>query len=737
MACSDEFLEDKKNYDNIGPELYDTYSGARARLNDVYVQCLPNIQATRLWQFPSMGNSDNFSMSTEEYTGLSPFTDPREDLNTNSGTAQIEELFQGTSAYTLNATPWGRIRNCNDLIEGVSASSLSQAEKDEILGQAHFLRAWCYYYLFRYYGGVPIIKTVQNVSPESVTPRSSAKDVYQFIIEDLELAAQKLRDKTTNQGWGASDWGRVTTASALALEGRVRLLWASPLFNRDNDQSRWQDAYKFMKDAMGDIEKCGCGLANEKTPGVNGQGWADMFLAITGNPEAVFCTLYNDKDPDGVPDYQRNNVWEQQARPANTLGNTGRTPSAAMIDLFPMSDGKRPSTYTNYKKVPQSDIPYDAEHPFMDRDPRFYRTFAFPGVHWYFNGDPNTTSSCNPYIGKDYCLWNYVWYNDPEKYDDPASSTHFGADNLLDKVHGMYVRKFTDDRTDKQNYIFHTAGKNVGFRNCQTSTIEIRFAEVLLNLAEAACMTNNIPEAIEYMKRIRVRAGYPETATGLDGITDQAACMSAILYERQIEFAYEGKRFEDMRRWLLFDGGTGFEAIGAKKLTGWGGNTLTWLGMENLYDGNHRLEGMIFRLQDQYNYTDKTSGKDWPMKSAVPAEREKDNPDPLLGGNAPKMTRAHRDSIAIDANMTLNKLPFDQQLENLKSFYNSYLKRKTLKGDNYNSDNTPLYRAWKARYYFFGLTQSAQINNPQLKQTIGWEDYQNGGANGTFDPLAE
>jgi hypothetical protein len=44
---------------------------------------------------------------------------------------------------------------------------------------------------------------------------------------------------------------------------------------------------------------------------------------------------------------------------------------------------------------------------------------------------------------------------------------------------------------------------------------------------------------------------------------------------------------------------------------------------------------------------------------------------------------------------------------------------------------------WNARYYFWGYTQSEQISNPELPQTVGWEDYNKGGANGTYDPLAE
>lgn len=286
------------------------------------------------------------------------------------------------------------------------------------------------------------------------------------------------------------------------------------------------------------------------------------------------------------------------------------------------------------------------------------------------------------------------------------------------------------------HYIFNTSGKAIGFRCNQNSTFEIRYAEVLLNLAEAACMTGNMPEAVGQLQRIRARAGYTaENGYGLQSNLsgDQQACMAAILYERQIEFAYEGKRAEDMRRWLLYDGGTGFGAIGAKTLTGWGGNTLTWLGFKSLI--GTRRERLEFRLKDQYNYTDGTSGRQWPIKGATPAEREGDNPDPIL---KKEMTRAERDAYAVDLSENVKKKqPLTEQLAHLKEFYDKYLVRKTKKGDSYDSNNTQLVMTWQPRYYFFGLTQANQDANPTLPQTVGWEDSKSGGSSGAFDPLAE
>ena len=159
-SCSDEFLQDKKNYDNYTSEIYNYYSGANARISDLYQACNPNIQASRTYQFPSMGYADEHSQATEEYSGFSTFVNPQTSLNTVSGDGQCPDYF--TYAYQ-------RIRNVNDAIAGIENSTLQTAEKDELLGQAYFLRAWCYYYLWRYYAGVPIVKTVQDPVASSVT----------------------------------------------------------------------------------------------------------------------------------------------------------------------------------------------------------------------------------------------------------------------------------------------------------------------------------------------------------------------------------------------------------------------------------------------------------------------------------------------------------------------------------------------------------------------------------------
>lgn len=702
-ACSDSFLEDKKNYDNVNKDLYQFVEGANARLNDLYSWSLPDVTNLN-WKYPSCGLADDAAKSTEEYSGFGAFVNPENELSSMSSGTSVPDFFKGTDAANIQAMVYGRIRNINDFIKNVNECSLAQTTKDYLLGQAYFLRGWCYYNLVKWYGGVPLVAEVQDPVETSFTPRSSAEDCIQFIIDDLNNAATLLEAKTANGGWDNDNYGRVSTGTALALKGRVLLLWASPLFNRDNDESRWTSAYAEMKADLTKINGCGYGLYQSAT-NKNGSDFAAQFSQMGKNPEAVFVALYNNEKGDGT-DTQRNNQWERNIRPANAKGS-GLNASAMLVDMFPMADGKIPASCNSYTKLPVSEYSYDKNYPFMDRDPRFYRTFAMPGFRWAYEGDASVASANNPADGQNYVLWNYVWYTKADDANNVESGNSYGADNLLNGAKGIYVRKKSDDRDVNGSPLYQydaTANKGAAPFFSAAQLIELRYAEVLLNLAEVACGANQLGEAVGYVNQVRQRAGVP----AYDVPGDQAVCMSEILYERQIEFAYEGKRFDDMRRWLLFDGGANFASIGAKALTGWGGNTCTWLGFKP-FNGQRR-ENMEFRTADAYG----VGGTNYESDPLVKA-----------GVVRPKGVDLRKDLAP--------------QLEELKSWYQANLVRKDKKGDSRlaQGDNSKvdLYVKFLPKYYFLGFDSGTSTANPKLRQTVGWEDTNNGGAMGTFDPL--
>lgn len=717
-SCSDSFLEDKKDYNNYGPEIYNTKTGAQGRVSEIYGRCLPDPSSVASWKNNCTGMAGDLqAKATEEYCGISSssetsFVNPLYELSATTSPS-VPDYFENEQKYDSNV--WGRIRDINECLEGLEASSLSQDDKDELMGQVYFFRAWCYYQLVKWFGGVPIIKEVQETSASSFTPRSSAKDCIEFICEDLDKSAEMLTKSTTNGGWDSNNWGRVTSGTALALKGRVLVLWASPLFNRANDVTRWQQAYEAISSSIAVLNACGNDLYTSAT-NINASDFATPFGQVQ-NCEDVFVSLFNQNDPSqsgSAGDAGKNNRWENSIRPANAnnYSSGGYEPSAMLIDMFPMADGKLPSSVDTYTKLTdRSTYIYDTDFPFMNRDPRFYRTFAFPGVRWAYNGDAsNGGANNNPSDGANYVLWNYTWYTSADDQGNVESGTKYGADNLLTKVRGMYVRKRTSDNDlGSALYNYQVTYNNGAFAMGNSPFIEIRYAEVLLNLAEAACGAGYLDVAVEQLQKIRARVGYTaENNYGLPSniSSDQAACMSAILLERQIELAYEGKRFDDMRRWMLYDGGT-TTVPGAPStwtLTGWGGNTCTWLGFTQ-FNGQRR-EKMEFRVADKYGVGGTTYDS-----------------DPLVKANVERPS-------GIDLRSDISA-----QQETLKRWYQNNLVRKDSKGDGRDANHNDLYVTYRAKYYFLGLWLRAMNENPNLPQTIGWND-RNGNA-GTFDPLAE
>lgn len=178
-SCSDQFLEDKQNFDNVTSEVYNDYAGASGRVLDLYWWILPDPNSDANWKYPCTGKADGISKSTEEYSGFGLFVNPQAELSV-LGSNKVPDYFHNQS-NNIRESVWGRIRNCNDVIAGISGSSLTEEQKNELLGQAYFLRAWCYYSMVKWYGGVPIVTKVQDPVESSFVPRSTTKACIEFI----------------------------------------------------------------------------------------------------------------------------------------------------------------------------------------------------------------------------------------------------------------------------------------------------------------------------------------------------------------------------------------------------------------------------------------------------------------------------------------------------------------------------------------------------------------------------
>jgi len=725
-ACSDSFLEEKKNYGNFNQTTaYSDYNGAQERLNNLYYWLLPTSRSgdgngtNSPNDWTSVGNPDKWSKSTDEYGGFSIFVNPEEEVTYNFTGANFDFFYVANDVYS----PWGHIRNCNDVIENVEKSSLTEQQKNEILGQAYFFRGYMYYHLVTIYGGVPIVDHVQDPilgtdgdGSNLIEPRRTTKECVDFICKDFENAANMLPDRWQNE---AQDFGRITSGLAQAMLGKMLLYYASPVFNRSDDVTRWEAAYTANKTALEKLKAGNFGLAYPTSGGEkNGANWAKMWMDYTGSDgsvnEAVFITLHNTKaNVSGQPDYGKYNNWEHSIRPRNTNGGGGYTPTAEMVDLFPMADGLKPG---------ESKIPYDKLNFWLNRDPRFYRTFAFPGVEWQWSegGVSLTDPSLSGIIptdvyttGKNYALWSYMWNDKEEDLAKVTTSSGYWPELLTQSTdkgssHSIYVRKRTDDlhlHTSPFYEYINSQSNPKGFMKNAAPLLTMRYAEVLLNFAEAACGANHYDEAVKALEEIRARVGY--TASNNYGLptdisSDRAKLFAAILYERQIELAYEGHRYNDMHRWMLFDGGQGQSAIKPSwALTGFGGNTCTYLGVKPL-NGTKRHQIILYCLD--VSETDPTEG------------------------NRPEK------ALTLDEDMSyINGTYNDDKVRELAEFYEIFLGRKDV---NLDGNDDALTINYRPTYYFLGLRQNAMQTNPTLHQTVGWHDLGRN-ADGLFDPLSD
>ena len=162
-GCSDEFLEEKKLYGKYSEAtVYNNYETAQNRIDNLYFQLLPGQnEGDGIYQpIISTGGADDDNCSTEEYSGVSAWED-----NTSLLDYMVLNDKKWDHIYVefKENSPYGQIRNINDAIYGLeNHSTLKENERNELLGQAYFMRAWRYYTMVRWHGGVPIIKEVED-----------------------------------------------------------------------------------------------------------------------------------------------------------------------------------------------------------------------------------------------------------------------------------------------------------------------------------------------------------------------------------------------------------------------------------------------------------------------------------------------------------------------------------------------------------------------------------------------
>ena len=419
------------------------------------------------------------------------------------------EYAEALSAY-LNGTltsdsyndfPYANIRKINIFLAEIDKALFADEIKNSLKGQALFWRSWAYFRMVKAYGGVELILAPESPGDEDAVfvPRSKTSECIAQILKDVDEAIALLEPVSTI--------GRIDKCVAMSFKGRVLLYWASPQFNRANDLSRWTDAYNANKDALSFLDAHGKGLySNYK------ELWTDEM-----NKEVIMVKRFQ------YPGFA-NGYSQACMRPLlyarGCVG--GNIPSLELVNAYPMKDGSKydPATM-DYRKL------------FQNRDERFYASIAYNGA------DPFLAEM----FGKEN-MWTY-FYDADGNAATGINGKEARADNSenLFSHSGFYPAKMLDRNITRTTV-----------EDGQVDWIEIRYAEVLMNMAEAANEIENTSEALTVLYQIRERAGIEPGAGGKYGITAATVpdIRKAIMDERLVEFAFEGQRFWDLRRWRIY-----------------------------------------------------------------------------------------------------------------------------------------------------------------------------------------
>ncbi|WP_045027461.1 RagB/SusD family nutrient uptake outer membrane protein [Draconibacterium sediminis] len=405
------------------------------------------------------------------------------------------------------------IRVANKIIAKVpEIVSITDSEKDLLLGQAYFMRAWNYFEIIRRWGGMPVFDKIYEVDDELDMERLTYQQSTEWLMSDCDEAFQLLPEE-----WDAANTGRVTKIAALALKSMAAIYAASPLMDNpvgviDNHgyNKQWSetaakcayDALKYIKDKYPEKDI------------TNGVPYEHIFYH-EGFVGAESLWYFNSTGKNRNPDIP---IHFQNIRFSKRNGNWGwavTTPSQNLVDMFELADGT-PFDWNN---------PEHAASPFTNRDPRFYNNILYPGRDYGVDNKNKT-------------MYLETWEGGRDLNSNYTRSVPTGY--LCIKWWWPEANGYTNGHS-LYNY----------------NAIYIRTTQLYLDYAEAmneAYGPNSDPEnygmtAVEAINAVRNRVGMPGVQSQFTGSAD--LFRDRIRNERGIELMFENHRWFDIRRWMI------------------------------------------------------------------------------------------------------------------------------------------------------------------------------------------
>lgn len=448
---------------------------------------------------------DNFPSSTEVNTDVV--------MSRVTGNYQIFRLGELFPTSDLFSDFWDKcyqgINRANVVLNnGERAADDTNPELfSRIMAEARVIRAINYFALIQRFGDVPFITETPTLEEAGNIERTPKSQILEFIFTELDEAAADL--PINYQG---SDRGRITKGAAFAIKTRAAL---------------YNGMYDMAIDAAEEVMNLGVYSLHPSFSGLfsyEGQYSDEIILAkqfLEGERTYNVTVIMNRNSSPGA--------W------------SGIVPTQHLVDSFEATDG-----------LPIDESPlYDPTNPFVNRDPRLAATVQLPRV-W-----DGTEEGIKTYG----TIFNGIEYmTSRETLPDGTGLASLEAE-VLDRETGEMIANqdvVHEWRTKSGYNLMKYINEEDAANPSSMNIILYRYADVLLMYAEAKIELGEIDETVlNAINRVRARAyGVEVGQTGqypAINTTSQSELREIIRRERVTELAYEGLRYEDLKRWGLME----------------------------------------------------------------------------------------------------------------------------------------------------------------------------------------
>ena len=526
-GCLNDYLDRAPNAGLSETEVFTKYANFKNYFYSVYGGSNFNIRC----HYPLHWCMNSQKITLEEFTDMCDKTRIQRaqsiKLGNGADATQWIGYAEADANYPLNAkvpNSWKCIRVCNMALNNVSRIlDCTEEERNDLIGQAYFVRAFCHFELFRLYGSLPYVDKVLGANDEWDLKPDDDYDFllkcaadYQRAYEYFDLAGVVRRDPASGAG-NLSDpnQDKPNGVTALAMKGRVLLYAASPLNNPEGDIKRWEDAAEASAIALNVALSKGYKLLPKADYSKNFYGNRytneQLWAYSTGS-----TTHYNNSTIQSFVGYPfSNNAYSSSQCPTQNFVDRFET-----VDGWPLNTEEQRAAATAAGK-------YNEQDPYSNRDPRFANAVIYNGAT--FQG----YSPASIYLNADGSKPSGSLLTYPSGASDGVSETFY------------YERKRTGNLSNKGN------------QNVVLTDPIIRLAEVYLNYAEAANeawgpdgkSTSATITALEAINTVRERVEMPEVLA--EYCANKDIFRERIKNERVVELCFEGNHYWcDIRRWM-------------------------------------------------------------------------------------------------------------------------------------------------------------------------------------------